>query len=144
MTIWEFQERLSRRLLMINLVNIFIGSRLAKRGNFLNGVGVQAVGWGLINIAIAVFGSIAAGKQKKDLDNPYDSETMNTRASSLRNILLINSGLDVLYMLGGLGLAHRNEGKDDTLRGHGWGIVFQGLLLFVFDLIHVFQVPRQK
>lgn len=144
MTIWDFQRVLSRRLLIINIVNIFIGSRIAKRGNFLYGVGSQAIGWGLINVGIAIFGAIGAERRKAKLDDPYNPEIMNKDSRNLRNILLINTGLDILYMLGGRSIAQRNEGKDDLTRGMGWGIVIQGALLFLFDLVHVFQVPNHK
>ena len=61
---------------------------------------------------------------------------------NLRRLLLINTGLDVLYVAGGVALALTLGASNPTWRGHGWGIVVQGAFLFAFDLIHVRRVPR--
>ncbi|MCB9114630.1 MAG: hypothetical protein H6639_06730 [Caldilineaceae bacterium] len=62
-----------------------------------------------------------------------------TDLRNLRRLLWFNAGLDVLYVAGGLALFRR---ADETQRGHGAGIVLQGLFLFKFDAIHAFLAER--
>ncbi len=49
----------------------------------------------------------------------------------LRQILSINSGLDVGYIVAGIVLATRSQ---PLLKGFGWAVVVQGLFLLIFDL----------
>lgn len=143
MTIWDFQKRLSNRLFAVNAINVFLGKRLSNGSDFWSGFGAQAIGWGLINISIAVVGKFMANRRFKRLDDPLDVEIMRKDANNLRRILRINTILDLFYMVGGYGLSTRFGKHDSTVRGHGWGIVLQGALLFVFDLIHWRRVPDQ-
>ncbi|MGL4419703.1 MAG: DUF6992 family protein [Gemmataceae bacterium] len=70
--------------------------------------------WGWIDAGIVQFGLLTA---------PPDLAT-------LRTILFINTGLDVVYMLIGAFLLTRPR---DLYRGFGWAIISQGLGLFVLD-----------
>jgi hypothetical protein len=144
--IWQFYQSLSRRLFAINVINIVIGVVLRRRGpDFWRGVGTQAVGWGFINILIAIFGQIGTNRRQNKLENPDDPAIRRKEAKNIRRVLLINAGLDILYMLAGYRTAQSDRGqRDSSMRGMGWGIVFQGLLLFVFDLVQAAQVPKQK
>jgi hypothetical protein len=74
--------------------------------------------------------------------DPLERTWLLSEERSLRRLLLINTGLDVLYVVGGAVLALTLGVGDPTWRGHGWGIVVQGAFLFVFDLFHAQQVPR--
>lgn len=56
---------------------------------------------------------------------------------SLKQILLINVGLDVGYVLVGIGLLLR---KTPLQRGFGLAILIQGFFLFFFDLFHALQI----
>lgn len=52
-------------------------------------------------------------------------------------IFLINAGLDILYMGGGLALRHyssRSDKRSEMLAGYGKSVIIQGAFLFVFDL----------
>ena len=54
----------------------------------------------------------------------------------------VNTGLDVLYVLGGW-RAMRGRGSADTRwRGRGLGIVLQGGFLFFFDLLNALALRR--
>jgi carboxylesterase len=55
--------------------------------------------------------------------------------------LWINTGLDVLYIAGGITLASILGPGNPGWLGHGWGIMVQGAFLFFFDLIHAQAVP---
>jgi len=57
---------------------------------------------------------------------------------SFNKILLLNAGLDVGYVLGGLYLTERAKNLSkgqNMLKGYGQSIMLQGAFLFVFDLV---------
>lgn len=56
----------------------------------------------------------------------------------LRRLLLINAGLDVLYVAVGAVLATRPR---PSLRGAGWAVVIQGAFLLFFDFLHAMSIP---
>ncbi len=73
--------------------------------------------WGVINSGIALAGLLGA----------------EPLLSDLKTVLLINAGLDVAYMLGGIYLLTRPEA---TWRGSGVAVLIQGGFLLAFDLLH--------
>ncbi len=77
--------------------------------------------WALVNAAIAYGGWLGT--------EPHPA--------SLRQLLWINAGLDILYMAVGLGLWMR---PSSMLKGFGLAIAIQGLFLFLFDLFHALQI----
>ncbi len=141
MSIWQFNETLARRLFAWNIVNIMLGSTLSLRSGWWRGFGSQAVGWGVINMGIAVIGSMITRRRFTQQTQPNASAIIDREAGNLRRILWINSGLDVLYMIGGWGLAATRGQKDKFWQGAGHGIILQGFLLLVFDVIHALVVP---
>lgn len=127
----QFQRTVSNRLLQWSAISIVVGLLLQRvRSPFWRAFGQQAIGWGAIDAALAIFGRRGL-EQKVQRGYPPEEATQDLR--NLRRILWLNAGLDVLYMAGGLALFRR---KDETQRGHGAGILVQGLFLFKFDLIH--------
>jgi hypothetical protein len=93
-----------------SIIGLTLTSDPAARGWWLmNGV------WGFINSAIAMVGFL----------------TPEPELETLRNLLLINAGIDVLYIAGGVFLLTR---PDPMWQGAGWGVVLQGTFLLVFDL----------
>lgn len=144
MRIWEFNETLSERLFSWNIVNVFVGLILSLLKPFWQGIGSQSVGWGLINIAIAIVGSRVADRRYRNLTDPLDIEVTLRESRNLRRILWVNTFLDVIYVLGGLRLAQTRGKKDQMWRGMGIGIVIQGAMLFIFDLIHARAVPDES
>ena len=140
--IWEFQAKLSGRLFMINMLNMSLGERLIRRKGFWRAFGIQALVWGIINIGIAVLGRIMSNKRMDKLENPLDDAVMKKETRNLRMILWFNAGLDVLYMLIGLRFIRKSNGKPKK-QGTGFGIMLQGLLLFVFDLVHARELSSE-
>jgi hypothetical protein len=123
MSTQSFINTIAQRLLLWGAISTGGGVILQlSRRPFWIGFGQQAIGWGLIDALIALIAGRSAAR------------SINGR--TLRRILLINAGLDVLYMLGGFLFARTKGAADDKRRGQGWGIVLQGLFLFNFDLIH--------
>ena len=144
-TIWTFQEELSRRLLGWSQANLLAGAVMGRIGDdFWQGVGAQAAGWGAVNAAIALIGRRSARKRQADLPDPNDTAIAAAEGRKLRRILLVNAGLDVLYIAGGLSLAATKGKDDDGWRGHGYGIAGQGVWLLFFDLLMAKRVRNVK
>ena len=134
--IWTFQEDLSRRLLAWSRASLLASAVMGRLGNtFWQGVGGQTVGWALINGAIALIGRRSTRARRAKLADPDDAAIVEKERAKLRRILLVNTGLDVFYVAGGAALAATKGKDDDQWRGHGVGIISQGLFLFFFDLI---------
>jgi hypothetical protein len=71
--------------------------------------------WGFINSAIAMIGFL----------------TPEPSLETMRDLLLINAGVDVLYIAAGAYMLSRAE---PYWQGAGWGVIIQGTFLLVFDL----------
>jgi len=139
--IWAFQEVLSRRLQLWALLSMLAGLPLLFSGSpFWRGFGIQAELWGAFEAAVALFGERQARRQSA---LPSTQEQRAQETQRLRRLLWLNTGLDVLYVAGGLALALTLGAGDPSWRGHGWGIVTQGGFLFLFDLFHARGVPTQ-
>ena len=140
--LWDFQAVLSRRLLLWSAISVLIGGVLLLVGTpFWRGFGVQAMLWGAIDAAIAAFGLRNTTRQRAAV---HDAASIEREARKLQRLLWINTGLDVLYIGGGILLALTAGREDLFLRGTGWGIVVQGGFLFLFDLIHARSVPLKE
>ncbi len=83
------------------------------------GIIIQSFFWGFIDLILGLF----AFFNKKDL-NPY----------KIRKILLINTFLDIVYIVGGVILGVFSARM--LFVGSGYGVIIQGLFLFCADLIH--------
>ncbi|GAB4336314.1 MAG: hypothetical protein Kow00117_18980 [Phototrophicales bacterium] len=141
MNIWQFNQQLTSRLLNINILNIELGRRLSRSETpFWRGIGTQAVGWGIINIAIALFGRIKTRRRLDKLDDPFDKAIMQKETHTLQRILAINAPLNIVYIFGGWLLTKR--GQSEAIRSNGWGIMLQGLILLFFDSFHLKQVSK--
>jgi len=89
--------------------------------------GLQALLWGAIDAALAVFGLRSASQKENryTLGKPsFHDEAKDARV--FYRILLINTGLDVLYVASGTWLMQRFKEHADR-RGMGLGILVQGL-----------------
>jgi hypothetical protein len=142
MDIWSFNRLLTKKLRSWAAVSILAGILLQFTTRLGKGIGVQFIGWGLINYLIAKFGNQSTAARFKQLENPYDQRLQAQEKTKLYRLLLINSGLDILYMLGGFRLASTRGRTDDFRKGNGFGIVFQGGFLLVFDLFQAFTLKR--
>jgi hypothetical protein len=121
--------RLTRALAAVGGADVVLGAVLARRGRTpaQRAFGQQTAAWGAIDLGIA---ALASSRRKAE-----------PTAARLRTILLVNAGLDVLYMAGGAHLAaHRSSlgGRlePEVARGYGVAVVVQGAVLLALDLSH--------
>lgn len=138
--IWSFQSSLTRRLITWSFASIAIGILLLFFEPIFRGIGIQFIAWGGVDLLIAVFGMVGTNKRKSRLSTNELSASAPKESSNLKRILLINTALDVLYMVGGIVLILTLGASNDLWHGHGIGILIQGGFLFFFDLIHALQI----
>lgn len=101
------------------------------------------LGWGLINASIAGLGYFSALKTGGQIGEWLDLFQQN---QSMQRTLLLNAGLDVGYIMGGLYLVERSrrpEINQQRLKGFGKSIVLQGAFLLAFDGLMAWQFLRE-
>lgn len=135
--IWQL--RIGRQLLAWGGLNLALGLGLWWGSPLWQGIGLQSVVWGAINILIALWGRRSLQRKLPSLSDPAVAQRETAR---LRRLLLINSGLDVLYVLAGVAVILTLGTDDDFALGNGWGVVIQGGFLLIFDLWHALRAPR--
>ena len=137
MTVWSFVTRLTRRLLVWSGLSMLAAALAALSANrFLHGLAIQFFAWGAIDGAIALFARRDSARRKPKIRDSERAEVQEKQRRWLSRILWINTGLDVLYVVGGLWLLRTQGAGSPLWRGHGVGIMFQGAFLFFFDLYH--------
>lgn len=141
---YRYQRRTGGALLAWGLGNMLLGPlALFSRDAFWRQFGLQAFAWGAIDAALAFFGRrSAARKAERYAAAELDAATAHQDAAQFRRILLVNAGLDVLYIGSGAWTAWAFRDRPDR-RGIGLGIVFQGLFLLVYDLLLADDVARR-
>ncbi|MCB8966486.1 MAG: hypothetical protein H6660_06280 [Ardenticatenaceae bacterium] len=144
MSIWDFNRQLTQRLLAWAVSSITTGAALQRRSDARQrGIGLQFAGWGIVNLLIALFGKYGTQRRARQ-PQANTAQTLHKESRNLRRLLWINTGLDVLYVLGGLLLARRKGHDNPHWRGQGQGIIVQGGFLFFFDLLHALLVPKTE
>lgn len=140
MDIWTFQNSITRRLIWWAWISITLGAiGFLLVGDFWRGMALQFFGWGFVNLGIAHFGNINLQKRLSKLDEKGRKAAVPNETRKLSKLLWANTGLDVMYMLGGAALA-RFISPEPFWVGTGIGIFIQGLFLFFFDWLHARQV----
>jgi len=93
--------------------------------------------WNVVNLGIASFGYYSA--LTSDPTALSGAEILK-EYGSLQNLLLLNAGLDVAYMVTGLYLKERGRSSSsaDRLKGYGNSLLLQGGFLLVFDAVLYF------
>jgi hypothetical protein len=79
--------------------------------------------WAAVNSSIALVGLLGPEPDR----------------NSLRELLYINAGIDVLYIAGGLLLALQPDARS---QGAGWAIALQGTWLLLFDLFNALALEQ--
>ncbi|MFK7928527.1 MAG: hypothetical protein AB8H79_10075 [Myxococcota bacterium] len=95
------------------------------------GVGQGNLAWNSVNLGIAGQGLLGASRQDWSSMPP---DALRRRQTRMRTAFLVNGGIDLVYMGGGVGLSQWAKGRNDGLR-QGWGeaLILQGAFLFAFD-----------
>ncbi len=141
--IWRFQSTLTRRLSIGAGISILLGlGMFVFRSPFWNGVAFQFIGWGLVDLLIAWGGWAGTRKRRARLSDEQALAAAPQEARNLARILWINTGLDVLYMLGGVLVAVFPGAANPLWLGTGIGILCQGAFLFFFDWFHAVQARK--
>jgi hypothetical protein len=93
--------------------------------------------WNIANLAIATAGFFAA---KKQLTGPHSYERNLKEQHQMEKILVLNTGLDIAYIMTGMYLKERgNRLNHDQPLGYGNSLILQGGFLLVFDIIQYFE-----
>jgi hypothetical protein len=115
----KFVRQLGRALIVWSIASIIAGVILLLLPvSLLQGIGLQALLWGIIDILIAAIGIFRQKEQSAD---------------KAARFLRINVFLDIGYMLVGV-LLIVFLWVDTFILGNGVGIIIQGAFLFVLDL----------
>lgn len=119
------------------LANIAVGvvgaSRASGETGYFHKMNVY---WNLVNLGLAGAGLLGSRKQTTEPETLADAVRQH---ENMKQILFINTGLDVAYVVGGVYLRERAEShpdRADQLRGYGKSIMLQGGFLFAFDLVN--------
>jgi carboxylesterase len=139
--IYRYQRTLTGRLFFWSSLSVLVGVWGWLRGGlFEQGLALQFIIWGLIDVLIALYGQKGLKAKINGLPN---LNRVETDMRNLSRLLWINTGLDVLYICGGLSLALALGFANPFWMGSGIGILIQGCFLFVFDLLHARSLPSE-
>jgi hypothetical protein len=129
-----YQRRALRPLLRWGMGSSVAGVTLALLpSDYWRQFGIQAAVWGVIDAVLAVAGRRSALlKAERSFAGDLSEANEYTEAEQFRRILLVNTGLDVIYIIAGLATASRYA-DTPSRRGIGHGIALQGLFLLIFD-----------
>ena len=140
---WTWQHRALGWLLGWGAGSVVVGAGLvtACRAD-LRQIGLQAIGWGAVDAALALNGRRAArARQRQEL--AATAPAVEREAARFQQIVAVNAGLDLLYIAGGWWLA-QTAGQRPQRRGLGLGIVVQGLFLLIYDSWLVWRVAAWR
>lgn len=117
-SIEKLNEILGKTLLVWSITSIIVGIVLYFLSfvPLIQGIGFESMLWGFINLVIAL-------KLLRRTEHVLEK---------IRRELFVSLGLDLIYPVIGLPLILL--GQDAYLIGNGYGIIIQGVFLFVLDL----------
>lgn len=138
MTIWQLERQLSSRLMVWSVASMAVGAVLLFASDFWRGFGLQCFVWGAIDLLIAWFGQRSMNKKLREAKNASEE------VRSLKRILLINAGLDVVYLLIGVSIWVFWGRTGVFTVGNAVGVLLQGSFLLWFDLFYAQQVTKIK
>ncbi len=144
-TFFPWQHRMLGWLLGWGVGSVVVGAALATDAQpAVRQIGIQAVAWGAIDAGLAWNGRRSARARQFETEAAAaQRRPIAEEVKRFRMIIAVNTGLDVLYVLGGLGLVE-TAGKRASRRGTGLGIALQGLFLLGFDGYLLRQLMRQS
>ncbi len=133
------QERLDLNRKGLTVLGSWAGANLIANGILLeNSSGSDKyfyqmnVYWNVVNGALAGLGVLQAQKTQAGL-SPF--QTLEEQ-SSTEKTFLVNTGLDVAYVMTGVYLLEKSKNSTDSqnkLKGYGQSVILQGGFLLLFD-----------
>jgi hypothetical protein len=131
-------RRHNRRLLAGSIVSMLAAAGLwfaaaspDGRDRFYLAVAIEFFVWGAIDALFAILGM----REIRRLDATASDEAILTKGESLRRLLRINHGLNVLWLsIGAALIVWGYRAWSASLVGHGFGVFSQAILLGVLDL----------
>jgi len=100
--------------------------------------------WNVVNAGLA--GASLLGMRK--YESPTSPYGILQEQYKIEKLLLVNAGLDVAYIAGGLYMRERaknSETRADMWKGFGESVMLQGAFLLVFDVVlHQIHVSHRK
>jgi hypothetical protein len=140
---FAYQRGALRPLLAWGVGSTILGTLLLPFAGFWRHFGIQAASWGAIDAALAIAGRRRALLKAEAFAAEDIGEAEAAReAEQFQRVLLVNAGLDVLYVAAGALTALRFRDRPKRA-GLGWGIAVQGLFLLAFDTLLAREV-RQR
>jgi len=96
------------------------------------------VQWNSINLVFAALGYWGAVSGNRSKSNALSA--VMKRQQGVEKTYLLNLGLDLAYMAGGLYMTERSKSQSNPakLKGYGNAIIFQGGFLLLFDGVNYF------
>tara|TARA_Y100001934_G_C12357273_1_gene778792 strand:+ start:2229 stop:2822 length:594 start_codon:yes stop_codon:yes gene_type:complete len=116
------------------LVNIGIStSKLRSENPLTRSYHQMNLAWNSVNLGIAIYGFYQASTANYGLNLIESLEAQK----HIQQILLINAGLDLIYIGSGFALNYWGNSGDKALRNQGFGqaIMVNGAFLLAFDLL---------
>lgn len=135
MDVWERERSLARTTVAWGLASVAAGLGVAAstRDPWRRSFGLQTMGWGAVDVGIAVVGTRLQDRRMQRLTDPYSSARQEEERRKLRKVLLVNTAADLGYVALGVKLAADPRAR---VAGAGLAIVIQGAFLMVHDSIH--------
>ncbi|WP_129627840.1 DUF6992 family protein [Candidatus Oscillochloris fontis] len=129
-----YQRRSLMPLLQWGVGSSVLGTALTLLPNdYWRQFGTQAFTWGMIDAVLAFAGRRSALLKAEEFFAGDMSEVQeHTHAEQFHRLLMLNAGLDVIYILAGIALAQRYA-ESPKRRGLGHGVALQGAFLLLFD-----------
>ncbi len=132
-TFFAWQNNVLGWLLGWGITSIVVGAGLATdRRPHIRHVGIQAIGWGLIDAALGLSGRRAARMKQTQAYVATAQPDIDREAARFQWIVAINASLDLLYIVSGLRLIQTAR-PGSRRHGIGLGIAIQGLFLLIYD-----------
>jgi hypothetical protein len=91
--------------------------------------------WNTVNLGLGISGLMSERKAKTALNLEQSIKAQK----KIERIFLINSGIDLLYIGGGLAMRQMQNAKNpERMRGYGNALILQGSFLLLFDGVEYF------
>lgn len=140
---YEYQQHALQPLKQWGLGSMLVGSlALPVPHPVIRQMGIQCLTWGGIDAGLALLGERQARHKATQLaDGALDEQQVARDIRQLHRILMLNTGLDVVYILAALGLIATSTDRPQRL-GVGIGVLVQGGFLLVYDALFAHDIGR--